>query len=555
MNVFERTGIARGGLATLKPTALSFTAAALMCACGSSGGDSPSADPGAQVANAATACPALATTTVPAGAIGLPSSGATIQSATLQASGAVAGAGEFCKILGSVVSSNPADPPINFQLNLPSTWNGKALQMGGGGFDGTVVTGLNVVDNAPTSGTTPLGNGYATFGGDGGHSGAGLDGSFGTNAQALSNYIGEAVKRTHDAAAFVIAAYYKKAPAKTYFAGSSKGGHEGLVAVQRYGADYDGAIVYYPANIFTLAWYRVWDAAFNHPGGYIDPTKQALLKAKVLEACDALDGVSDGVVSNPEACRTRFAVNSLRCDGGTEGGDTCLSDAQIDTLVTAATPMQYAYPLAFGVTGMGPFPVFNGGDDLSFAYSSLFNPAAVDPTGKSTLYYIFNDGVIKNFLDPASTGGSFDYLAWQPKIQALSARWDAKDPDIDTFQKKGGKLLVIQGTTDMLVAPAVTTDYVNSLKSRYGDKLSSFARYYMVPGFGHGTGPFQSKWDSLSALDAWASSGTAPTNPVTTDGAAATAGRTRPLCEYPLFPKYKGTGDVNSAANFTCSAI
>jgi len=100
----------------------------------------------------------------------------------------------------------------------------------------------------------------------------------------------------------------------------------------------------------------------------------------------------------------------------------------------------------------------------------------------------------------------------------------------------------------------VTTDYYNSLKARYGDVLKDFARYYVVPGFGHGTGPFQSKWDSLSALDSWASNGTAPANQVTTDGAAATAGRTRPLCEYPLFPKYNGTGDGNSATSFTCSA-
>ena len=551
MNMFGVKGFVKGEPPVLKSMASSFIAAALLSACGG-GGDSPASDPGVQVTNAATACPGLATTNVPASAVGLPTQGATIQSAALQASGAVAGTCEFCKILGSVASTNAADPPINFELNLPTTWNGKALQMGGGGFDGSVVTGLQGVDNSPAALTTPLANGYATFGGDGGHTGSGLDGSFGTNAQAVANYTGEAVKRTHDAAAFLINAYYKKAPAKTYFAGSSKGGQEGLVAVQRYPADYDGAIVYYPANIHSLVWYRVWDAAFNKPGGYLNPTKQALVKTKVLEACDALDGVADGIVSSPEACRIMFAVNSLRCAGGTDVGDTCLSDAQIDTLVTAATPMRYAYPLAFGVTSMGPFPVFNGGDDLYFAYSNLFNPAAVDPTGTSTLYYIFNDGVIRNFIDPGSTGGSFDYLAWQPKIQALSAQWDAKDPNIDAFQKKGGKLLLIQGTTDMLVAPAVTTDYYNSLKSRYADTLKSFARYYMVPGFGHGTGPFASRWDSLSALDAWANGGTAPTNPVATDG--ATAGRTRPLCEYPLFPKYNGTGDANSAASFTCSA-
>jgi hypothetical protein len=212
--------------------------------------------------------------------------------------------------------------------------------------------------------------------------------------------------------------------------------------------------------------------------------------------------------------------------------------------------MQYAFPMAFGVTSIGPYPVFQGGDMLGI----LFDPTGAN--GTATGYFGFNDGVIKYFIqqDPNSTSTSFNYLAWQPRIQQLSAMWDAKDPNLDPLRRKGGKLLLVQGTTDMLIPPSSTTAYYDSLVSRYGQDLKSFARYYMVPGFGHASGTFKMTWDSLQALDSWVDDGKAPVDPITTDAAQGTAGRTRPLCEYPQFPKYIGSGDANVAANFTCES-
>lgn len=510
----------------------------------------PAAPTPITVADAAARCTALVGTTVPASAIGLATQGAVITAATLQAADTTAKLPEFCKVLGSILATDAADPPIKFQLNLPTTWNVKTLQYGGGGFNGTVITGLGNVANGQASSTLPLAAGYATYGGDAGHPPPG--GTFFTNAQATANYGGQSVKRTRDMAVFLVKAYYSATPWKVYYQGSSKGGQEGLHAMQDYGADFDGVIAYYPAaqnQSLVLSWYRMWQAAYRTPGGYLNPAKQQLLKAKVLQLCDGLDGVTDGIVSNTTSCAHTFSVGALRCPGGTDTGDTCLSDAQISTLQAAATPMTFAFPMANGITSAGPYPIYQGADVAPW----------LDATGvgTATSYYAFNDGTIKYFFygDGTVSSDGFDYRAWQPKVEQMSRIFDASNPNIDVFQKRGGKLLMVQGTTDMLVPSTMTTAYYNTLAARYGTALPDFARYYVVPGFSHGAGDFRSTWDSLAALEAWAEKGTAPVSQVVVDANPATAGRTRPLCEYPSYPKYMGSGDANSAANFACSPL
>jgi feruloyl esterase len=499
-----------------------------------------------QVADAAARCTTMATATVAAADIGLPTQGAIVTSATV-----VAAAGalpEYCRVRGDIVATNPADPPIKFQLNLPSSWNVKTLQLGGGGFNGSVVSGLGAVNGTPSSATAPLARGYATFGSDSGNQQP--NGAFGTNAQAVVNYGGEAVKRARDAAVALMKAYYAAAPWKVYYAGASKGGHEALVAAQRYGADYDGVIAYYPANqnqAMVLSWYRMWQAAYTVPGGYMNPAKQALLKSKVMEVCDGLDGLVDGLVGNTRACDHTFTPNALRCPGGADTGDTCLSDPQINALVTAATPMTFAFPLANGVTTMGAYPVYHGGDISAW----------LDATGVgNSSYRGFFDPVLRYFdqQDPLSSSDNFNYLAWQPRVQELSQVMDATDPRLEAFRDKGAKMIFVQGTTDMLVTHNTSSDYVERLKARFGATLPDFVRYYLVPGYAHGSGDWRSTWDSLSALEAWAERGEAPVNPVTVDANAANGGRSRPLCEYPQFPKYNGSGDPLLATSFSCSA-
>lgn len=493
-------------------------------------------------------CSPLAGSYIPATAFDLPTSGATVAAAVLVAANPTTGVGEYCQINGAITASNPNDPPINFQVNLPTHWNGKALQLGGGGFNGRVVTGLGNVSHAQPGTPTPLARGYVTFGSD---SGSNPDGSFGLNAQALANYGGESVKRTHDVAMALIKQYYKRKPKQTYHAGGSKGGHEGLVAAQRYGKDYDGVIAYYPANqnqAMVLSWFRMWEAAYRQPGGYLNLAKQQLLKSQVLAVCDALDGLADGIVGDTKTCDATFSVQTLRCPSGGDDGNACLSDAQIATLTTGATPMEFAFPLAHGVTSIGPYPVFHGGDITGIWLDTAGVPQA-------NAYFGFTDAVIRYFdqQDPSSTTVGFDYRDWQPRVEEISRIYDATDPDIDHFFHRGGKLLIVQGTTDMLVPDSTTTQYVERLETRYGKSLRRGVRYYVMPGFGHAGGTFTMAWDSLAALENWVEGRQAPVDPVAVDVAAATAGRQRPLCEHPLFPKYKGSGDVNSASSFVCA--
>ena len=258
-------------------------------------------------------CAQLNGTAIPSSSIGLATSGATVTSAEVvppSGSGATA-VGEYCKVLGDINPVDPAAPKIKFQLNLPASWNSKAMMFGGGGYNGVIATGTGNVPAGPTGAPTPLGRGYATFGSDSGHQAnatGSRDGSFGLNDEALKNFGGDALKKTRDVAMALITARYASPAQVSYFAGGSTGGREALIAVSNWPQDWDGAIVLYPA----------WDAVsldlfFGHmteelakPGAYPNRDKRAALFEASLQACDGLDGVQDRVVSNPTACNVTF---------------------------------------------------------------------------------------------------------------------------------------------------------------------------------------------------------------------------------------------------------
>lgn len=497
------------------------------------------------VANAAERCAALAGTVIPSSVIGLASAGGTVQSATL--SPAVDGGDpEYCRVLGQVLSATSGVPAINFQLNLPTTWVRRSMQLGGGGFNGTVVSGLgNVPGTAGASApVTPLRRNYATFGGDGGtNTGGPADGSFGLIPEAFANYAGEAVKRTRDAAQFLIRGYYGQAPQHQYFAGGSKGGHEGLVAAQRYGADYDGIIAYYPANPHLFLIYG-WEQVRRHvaaPGGALNPNKQLVVLNAVNAACDALDGNADGIVANRAACERIFDVDALLCPGGGDNGDHCLSAPQVETMRSAASVIPLPYPAPQGGTTTGPLPALLGGDLVSTLGG----------------YDYFNTGVIRYWYlkDPTAsdaTVNNFDFAANRALVEPVMQRYDAASPDLDRFISGGGKLIIVQGTTDMLVAPATTDAYYRSLADRYQEQLRQAVRYYVQPGYGHGGGVFNVSYDSLTALDNWVSKRIPPVRQVAYDGNSATAGRSMPLCEYPMWPRYTSSGDPTQATSYRC---
>ncbi|NML16337.1 tannase/feruloyl esterase family alpha/beta hydrolase [Azohydromonas caseinilytica] len=533
-------------------------------------------------------CAELIGMTVPATAIGLPTTGAVVTSTQIvpaAGSGATA-VGEYCKVLGEINPVDPAAPKIKFQLNLPAAWNNKAMMFGGGGYDGTIATGLGNVPAGPADQPVPLGRGYATFGSDSGHQAGTFgsrDGSFGANDEALRNFAGNALKKTRDTVMELIKARYAAAPQRTYFAGGSTGGREALLAVGNWPQDFDGAIVLYPAwnaVMLDLHFGRM-TRALAQPGAYPSREKRKLLFDAAYEACDGLDDVEDGLISNVAACESFDPATAtlkgtpLRCPGGADTGDTCLSDAQIAAFNVLNSPTVLSYALASGETRYPGFTTW--GTDFGNPGTSVLQnttltlslgttqPASPMPPVVPTTTPITSPPYGSTFWDQwvryfVTRDSNFDPLAldpqnpgtWQSRIVELSGVQEVTRTDFSAFQAKGGKILMAHGAHDALVSNRATRDFVSRVRATMGEpKVAGFLRYYEIPGYGHSVGTtFNAAWDSLTALENWVERGTAPVNQVVAD-TAGVPGRTRPLCEYPSWARYNG-GDVNAAASFGC---
>jgi Tannase and feruloyl esterase len=535
---------------------------------------------------AATGCAELKGLMIPSSDIALPTSGATVMDAALvpAAGTGVATVGEYCRVLGEIAPVDAQAPKIRFQVNLPVAWNGKTMMFGGGGYNGVVATGVGNVPAGPTGKASPLARGYATFGSDSGHQAGpatSRDGAFAANDEALRNFAGDALKKTRDAATIVIQHHYAKAPQRSYFAGGSTGGREALLAVGNWPRDFDGAIVLYPAwNAVALnLHFGVMTREMAKPGAYMNRDKRKALQDASLQACDALDGLRDGVIANVRACEASFDPaqamwrdQALRCAGGADTGNDCLSDAQIAGIRALERPLTFGYTLASGENNYPGFITW--GTDfgvpkdhplqplvLTLALGTLA-PAqpmpAVKPPDSPPYGSTFYDQWVKYAvtrdtsydplsLDPRAPG------PWQARIVALSAMQEATRSDYSAFNARGGKILMAHGTHDALVSPRATRQLMARLRNTMGDAaLASMLRYYEIPAYGHAASTsFNAAWDSLTALEDWVERGIAPPPQVVAD-TAGVPGRTRPLCEWPAWPRYLGSGDVNAAASFEC---
>jgi len=506
------------------------------------------------------ACAGLKDFSIPASAIGLPTSGAVVQTAVdVRASDAGNTNGDFCKVVGIVKPKHEGSPNLEFEVNLPLSWNLRVLQMGGGGYDGSLVTGLTPYTLEPPNADTPLKQGYVTLGSDGGHKGkAGFDGTFGLDDEALVNYGKQSVKKAHDAAMAVIRKAYGRAPERCYFIGGSQGGHEALDAAARYPDDYDGVVAHYPAynvTLLHLGSLNVGRALYaEHGAAWINQKKVKLIGDAVYAKCDALDGAKDGIISDVAACDASFDVKTLRCANGADTGDTCLSDAQLRAVATITSE----YKPGFAVAGMDAFPKWALLEGATFQGPSNFGqaPQPSNPlSGKEPLLYSAGDQTIKFIItrDPAFETMTFEPKKHQAQTVKAGTIMDVSDISLEKFRAKGGKIIMTHGTADDFITPHNSIAYYRRQVANFGQtKLDSFMRFYVVPGLGHGFGIFNAKFDSLDALRNWVENGKAPAGLTATDG-NPNANRTRPLCDFPKWPKFTGApGTENSAASFTC---
>jgi feruloyl esterase len=446
--------------------------------------------------------------------------------------------------------------------------------LGGAGLNGSIPPLTNASNLwGSQKEPLPLSRGYAVFASDSGHQNREGEhpAAFGSNQEALENYAGDALKKTRDVAVQLVRSHYGRAPGKSYFIGYSKGGGEALAVAQRWPADWDGVVAGAAGwNVTGVALGMLNAAqAVATPGAWLNEAERHTLYAGVLGACDALDGAEDDLISNPRACEAQFDPATLRCPQGEDESDACLSDVQLAALERINDPKSLSYVIGTGESNIPGHPVYladHGGGVPDAVHKELLTqvgvygstPPAFPPTPQMSMGVSLADGVFRHMIvgdpnfniltmDIASGGGMAS------RIEAHSGLF-SNVTDLSPFLNSGGKLLLWTGSAEP--AARTSTHYYSRMQAAMGPaRVDSFVRYYEVPGAQHGpSSAFQPEWDQLATIENWVEKGIDPANNIVATDDAGVPGRTRPLCMFPSWPKYNGSGDVNNAKSFTCAS-
>lgn len=520
-------------------------------------------------------------TSIPVASIGEPVSGVTLDAPSWTA--ATATTPEFCAVTGSMapIDRSATAQPINFRVVLPGTWNGRAMQLGGGGNNGVIPNLTNPIDggaNGPT-------RGIVTFGSDSGHrAGQGVSAEWALNDEAIRNLGYMQMKKTLDASMVIIERAYGSRPAFTYYVGTSQGGREALTVAQRYPADYDGIISNVPiVNFSSLMLAPELIRIQEKPlANWVTRAKVATIVDQFMRTCDTLDGRVDGVVNNYMACRAIFDVKqgasgrqpwaAKRCPNNIDaspentGPDACLTDGQISTLHVVYSRYAFATPLANGVRTFGMWvPTTEpGGSGLIEVNRFIGQEGAVADARMHSHLGILG---VTGFLMRNLSANPLDYVEGGPlnarRIE-LSGWLDSTNADLSVFRASGGKMIVAMGTADSLASPGAQLDYYQSLIDTMGrPAVDSFARLFVMPQANHGlrattaprngngeavtATPLPTTFDRVSILFDWVERGIAPAM----NGVVTAGDQSRPLCSYPTYPHF-ATGDPGSASAYQC---
>jgi feruloyl esterase len=391
----------------------------------------------------------------------------------------------FCRVAGVVT------PEVKFELWMPVEWNRKLLVVGNGGLAGSINF---------RSMLEPLERGYATSSTDTGHESRGNEANWAVgHMERVIDFAHRAIHVTSQADKAVIEAFYGGRPTHSYFSGCSQGGQEALMSAQRYPKDFDGIIAGDPANFWTHNQVNhVWTVLATRGDSYIPASKVPLLAAAVNQACDALDGIQDGVLNDPRRCH--FDPNTLLCKAG--DAPDCLTAAQ-----SQAVKQLYEGPGEKIYPGLLP-----GGEAGPGGWGNWITGARPGASGHANLglpffkYIVFDDAD----WDPRSfkfeTAPGFDndveFLDYK-----LGPIFNATDPDLSAFRDNGGKLIQYHGWSDPDITPLNSINYYESVQ-RATQGAEEFYRLFLVPGMQHcGGGPGPSKFDMVSALEQWVEHG------------------------------------------------
>ena len=461
----------------------------------------------------------------------------------------------FCRVQG--VSKPSADSNITFEVWLPDSanWNRKFLSTGEGGFAGQ----LNYQRNGLDAGMDEnLRRGYATASTDTGHVASEQWWAIG-HPERVDDYLYRAKHVTTVAAKAIVGAYYGQAPARSYFSSCSNGGRQGLIEAQRYPEDFDGLIIGAPWNFqsHSNAGF-IWDAqTLAAPGARIPEEMLPAIAKAVVAACDKNDGLSDGIITDPSRCN--FDPKSLACSSGQSSG--CLTPPQV-------TALQKIYDGPKNPrNGQPVFPGFARGSEAG--WTGMVRPQ----TAGSGLLVYFSNVVYQNRDWDLQTFNFDTDMAHTD--EAVGKRGNAVSTDYSGAMRRGVKIIQYHGWNDQTLQPAYSPQYYDQVAKANGgvEQTQGFYRLFMVPGMNHCSGGIgasnfggvgqqippsrDASHDLMAALENWVERGAAPAQFIGTkytdnQASTKTVQFTRPICLYPTVARYKGAGDPNDAANFSC---
>ncbi len=496
----------------------------------------------------------------------------------------------YCLVHGAVDERTGIDGKqyaVRFEMRLPNAWNGRFLYQQNGGNDGAVVPAIG--GGNATGDVSALARGFATLSSDAGHNGSdpvnadtGLVGGniFGLDPLARSYYGYAATEAMIPVADMIIESYYGEHPAYSYMMGCSNGGRHGMVTASRFGEYFDGILVGNPGfNLPRAAVQHAWDVqSFQIANPNIIESfsreDMSLVADAVVETCDALDGVADGLVANMSACQTSFDLSTLQCTG--DGSSDCLTVEQVTALSQSMSgptnsdgEQLYADWSYDGGMGAGDWRFWK----LESGIPPWGGLPLIATLGAGSLSYIFT-------TPPTETAGSpesliaflteFNFDTDAPGIYATDDTFtesamefmtppDVDDPMLSDFYESGGRMIIYHGQSDGVFSVNDTVNWYENLSANYDGDASDFVRLFTVPGMNHCSGgPTTDQFDALTALMNWVEGDSAPAQIIASVNPANpelpeewSPARTRPLCPYPMIASYT-EGDIESAASFVC---
>jgi len=456
----------------------------------------------------------------------------------------IGGLPPFCRVAGVIKPTS--DSNISFEVWLPlANWNGRFAGTGNGTTAGSIIYGP--IGTLTDSLAVELQRGYAVANSDMGHPAATDSARFAyDHPEQLVDFGWRATHELTVKGKAITTAFYGRPPNFSYWYGCSTGGRSALMEAQRFPDDYDGIVAGSPTISHTLADAASLDVRFRVQRDVVNnlsPSKVNLLEQAVLAACDAKDGLVDGLINDPRKCA--FDPGALQCPAG-QDSNACLTAAQVES-----ARLMYR-GLVNPTTGEVVYPGHELGSELQWP---TFTVGPVTGPTSWARWVVFRD--------PNWDGANFDFRntldfdAYMANSASVIPLVDATDANMQAFRARGGKLIHYHGWADNNpIAPRQSINYFNSVASYFGQKPDDFYRLFMAPGMTHCFSPLArgpNVFDMITAIEDWVEKGIAPARILASHVTNGVVDRTRPLCSYPDVSRWTGAGSIDDASNFVCT--